>query len=116
MVFIPDGVTINADTEWKPVWTWFLFIYVIGVITLGFIPSFHFAFKIYKLFEEEQIKKKWRYFLIGLVGLYIFAFGTLFSNTLNIQTFRTIWSVISLILVIISPYSIYKGVGKQIGD
>ena len=106
MVFIPNGVEINASTDWKPVWSWFLFIYVMGVVTLVFIPSLYFAVKIYKKFEEEQIRKKWRYFLIGLIGLYIFAFGTLFSNALNIQTFRTIWSIISLILVIISPISI----------
>lgn len=116
MVFIPNGVVINASTDWKPVWSWFLFIYVMGVVTLGEVLSFYFAFKIYKKFEEEQIRKKWRYFLMGLIGLYIFAFGTLFSNALNIQTFRTIWSIISLILVIISPISIYLGVGKQIGD
>ena len=116
MVFIPNGVEINASTDWKPVWSWFLFIYVMGVVTLVFIPSLYFAVKIYKKFEEEQIRKKWRYFLIGLIGLYIFAFGTLFSNALNIQTFRTIWSIISLILVLISPVSIYLGVGKQIGE
>ena len=116
MVFIPNGVVINASTDWRPVWSWLLFIYVMGVVTLGFVPSFYFSIKIYKEFEEEQIKKKWRYFIMGLIGLYIFAFGSLFANALNIQTFRTIWSIISLILVIISPISIYMGVGKQIGE
>lgn len=114
MVLIPNGVVINASTDWKPVWSWPYFIYVIAVVTFGFLTSFYFAFKIYKRFEDEQIRNKWRYFLIGLIGLYIFAFGTVFSNTLNIQTFRNIWGIISFALVIISPYSIYKGVGKQI--
>ncbi len=116
MVFIPNGVVINASTNWKPVWSWFYFAYVMVVVTLGFIPSYYISFKIYKLFEDEQIKEKWRYFLIGLIGLYIFASGTLLSNTLNIQAIRNIWSVISFALVIISPYAVYKGVGKQIGD
>ncbi len=116
MVFVPNGVVINASTEWKPVWSWILFIYVMTVVSLGMFSSLYYAFKIYKKFEEEQIKKKWRYFIIGLIGLYIFTFGTLFSNALNIQTFRNIWSIISLILVLISPVSIYLGVGKQIGD
>jgi len=116
MVFIPNGVVINKSTDWKPVWSWPYFIYVIAVVTFGFLTSFYFSVKIYKLFEDEQIRKKWRYFLIGLIGLYIFATGTLLSNTLNIQTIRNIWSVISFALVIISPYSVYKGVGKQIGD
>ncbi|MHA1525810.1 MAG: hypothetical protein ACTSQD_02160 [Promethearchaeota archaeon] len=31
-VFIPDGVTINASTEWKPVWSVAMFIYFVSVI------------------------------------------------------------------------------------
>ena len=114
MVIIPNGVTINASTDWKPVWSWMLFIYVIVVITLGFIPCYYISIKIYKEFADDQLKKKWKLFILGLVGLHAFTFGTLLSNTLNIQTFRSIWSLISLVLVIISPYLMYYGVGKQI--
>ena len=116
MIFIPNGVIINASTDWKPVWSWFLFIYVVSITTIAFIISFYFSAKIYKEFKDEQVKKKWRYFLIGISGLYIFAFGTLLSNTLNIQTIRTIWSLIGLVLVILSPYLMYYGVGKQIRE
>ena len=78
--------------------------------------DFYFSAKIYKEFKDEQVKKKWRYFLIGLACFYVFGFGTLLSNTLNIQTIRTIWSLIGLVLVILSPYLMYYGVGKQIRE
>lgn len=114
-VFIPEGVTINASTEWKPVWSVAMFAYFVGVIViLGMIPSLYYSIQINKRFEDEVIKKKWKYFIYGIIGIYSFAIGTLFSNTLNDQTFRTIWSGISLILVIASPLLMYYGVGRQI--
>ncbi|MFX1394651.1 MAG: hypothetical protein ACFFAH_13910 [Promethearchaeota archaeon] len=116
MVFIPNGVIINASTKWKPVWSLLFFIYVISIITIAVILALYFSLKIYREFEDDKLRKKWKYFIIGLIGIYIFTFGTLLSNTLNIQTVRTIWSYISLILVIISPYLMYYGVGKQIGE
>ncbi len=114
-VFIPDGVTINASTEWKPVWSVAMFIYFVSVILiLGMLPSLYYSIQIYKRFEDEQIKKRWKYFIYGIIGIYIFVIGTLFSNTLNVQTFRTIWSLIALIFVIASPLLMYYGVGRQI--
>jgi len=114
-VFIPEGVTINASTEWKPVWSVAMFVYFISVIViLGMVPSLYYSIQIYNKFEDELIKKRWKYFIYGIIGIYAFTIGTLFSNTLNIQTFRTIWSGISLILVILSPLLIYYGVGRQI--
>jgi hypothetical protein len=114
-VFIPNGVTINAGTDWKPVWSWSMFIYFVSVIViLGMAPSLYFSSKIYQEFEDEQIKKKWKFFIIGICGIYTFAIVTLLANTLNIQTFRTIWSLFAFILVIASPLLIYYGVGRQI--
>ena len=115
MILIPGGVTINASTGWKPVWSVPLFIYVIIVMNgMAGIPGFVIAGLIYKKFEDEQLKKKWKYFLIGLAGIFIFADGTILSNTLNIQDFRTVWSLISLGLSTISPYLMYFGVGREI--
>jgi uncharacterized protein YacL len=114
-VFIPDGVTINASTEWKPVWSVAMFIYFVSVILiLGMLPSLYYSIQVYKRFEDELIKKRWKYFIYGIIGIYIFVIGTLFSNTLNVQTFRTIWSLIALIFVIASPLLMYYGVGRQI--
>ena len=114
-LFIPEGVTINASTEWKPVWSVAFFAYFVGVLLIfGMIPSLYYSIQIYKQFEDELIKKKWKYFIYGIIGIYVFAVGTLFSNTLNVQIFRTVWSGISLVLVILSPLLMYYGVGRQI--
>ncbi len=124
MVFVPEGtlipggttipVEISAKTDWKPVWSDIFFIYFVSVLLLELIPLLYYALKIYEQFEDEQIKKKWKFFVSGIIGIYTFGIGTLFSNTLNVQAFRTVWSLIGLVLVVISPYLIYYGVGKQI--
>jgi len=113
--FIPNGVIINASTDWKPVWSWLMFIYFVSVIVcLGLAPSLYISSKIYKQFEDDQLKRKWKFFILGICGIYTFAIATLLSNALNIQTFRTILSLFAFILVIISPLLIYYGVGRQI--
>jgi len=115
MVFIPNGVTINASTNWKPVWSVPYYIYTIIILTVGaIVPGLYYSTQIYKKFEDKILKKKWQYFILGLCGLYVLVYGSLTSNTLNREEIRTIWSIISLILVIFPPYLIYYGVGKQI--
>ncbi len=114
-IFIPNGVTINASTDWKPVWSLPFFIYVIIFFSLlGLLPTFHYGFAVYKKFENEELKKKWKYYLIGIIGLAAFTIGTFFSNTLNDPTFRVMWAFVALPLIIISPILIYLGVGKQL--
>jgi len=76
-IFTPGiGVTINQFTDWKPVWEIEFFIYVAIVVTLGsIIPTLYFAFKISKKFEDEVLKKKWKFFIIGVIALFIFMYG-----------------------------------------
>ncbi|TFG16001.1 MAG: hypothetical protein EU535_00135 [Promethearchaeota archaeon] len=115
MVFIPNGVTINASTNWKPVWSIPYFVYTVLILSIGaVIPGLYFSVQIYHQFEDEKIKKKWGYFMIGIIGLYVLVYGTLISNTLNNDTFRLAWSIVSLILITIPPYMLYYGIGKQI--
>ena len=114
-IFIPNGVTINKSTNWKPVWSLTFFVYVmIFFCAIGIFPIIYYGFKIYNQFENIELKKKWKLFIIGVIGCAILTIGTFFSNTLNDSTFRTIWSLISLPLTILSPILIYIGVGKQI--
>ncbi len=115
MVFIPQGITINATTEWKPVWSIIYFIYIIAAVTImGIGPSLYYSKEIYKKFEDEQLKKKWKYFIIGQCEFYAFMYGLYVSNTLNDATFRTVIGVIGLILVITGGILVYYGVGRQL--
>jgi len=110
--FIPDGMKFN-EVSWKPEWSWSFFIYSIVIcssIAIG--PTIYVSFKIYRSFQKEILKKKWKYFLIGIFGYFFLYYGTSLSNTLADPTFRLIWSILSL-PSLISIFFIYYGVAKQ---
>jgi len=114
LLFITDGIIINGSTHWKPNWTWVFFLYSVIVCTIFIIfPTFYYSFKIYIKLKSEYLKKKWKYFLIGISAYFFLYYGTFISNTLNHDTFRIIWSLISL-PTLIALYLIYYGVGRQL--
>jgi hypothetical protein len=114
LLFIPNGIQINQSTNWKPNWGWSFFTYSIIVCSaVLIIPTSYYSVKIYSKFENQHLKKKWKYFLIGMIGYFFLYYGTSFSNTLNNDSFRLMWSIISL-PTLISLFLIYYGVGRQI--
>jgi small neutral amino acid transporter SnatA (MarC family) len=115
-LFIPGfGVSIGPSTSWSPVWSLPFFIYVTLVETIGaVIPSLYFSFQIYKKFEDEVLKKKWKSFIYGIIALLTFMYGIFISNFLGDPTIRLIIGVMGLILAIFGGFLMYFGVGKQI--
>jgi hypothetical protein len=112
-LFIPGfGVTFNEN--WSPIWSFPFFIYLLVIETIGTISGLYLSFQIYKKFEDEILKKKWKFFIFGLCFIYIFMYGIFISNTLNIPDFRTIIGVVGLILALLGAYLMYYGVGRQI--
>jgi len=112
-LFIPGyGVTFNAN--WSPIWSVPFFLYVVTIETIAVFSALYLSFQIYKKFEDELIKKKWKFFIFGLCSIIIFMYGIFISNTLNIDTFRTIIGVVGLILALVGAYMMYYGVGRQI--
>jgi len=114
LLFIPDGIKINETTNWKPDWSIPFLIYsyiVCSSVAIG--PSIFYALKIFQKIEHKKLKKKWKYFMIGISAYYFLYYGTSLSNTLADPTFRLIWSVISL-PTLITLYFIYYGVAKQL--
>lgn len=110
---IPDGMRLN-EVSWKPEWSWPFFIYSIVICSsLAIGPTIYISFKIYRTFQKDILKKKWKYFLIGIFGYFFLYYGTSLSNTLADPTFRLIWSIMSL-PALISIYFIYYGVAKQL--
>jgi len=116
LLFIPGfGVTINSGTNWSPVWSLPFFLYVVFVETIGaLIPSLYFSFQIYKKFEDEVLKRKWRFFIFGFIALMAFMYAIFISNYLGDPTIRLIIGVMGLILAILGGFLMYFGVGKQI--
>ncbi|MHA1507643.1 MAG: hypothetical protein ACTSO6_02945 [Promethearchaeota archaeon] len=115
-IFIPDfGVTINQGTGWSPEWSLPFFLYVISVETIGaLIPSLYFSFQIYKKFEDEVLKRKWRFFIYGFIALMIFMYAIFVSNYLANATIRLLIGAIGIILALLGGFLMYFGVGKQI--
>ena len=109
------GVTINAGTDWTPVWSIPFFVYVVLVLTCcATIPALYFSIKIYQKFEDEELKKRWRFFIYGFIALMTFMYAIFVSNTLANADFRLIIGVIGIILALLGAFLMYFGVGKQI--
>lgn len=113
MYLIPDGVIISESTNWKPHWSLPFFLYVFFIVTtMAVVPTLYFSFLIYKKFQNEELKKKWKFFFIGIIGVFFVMYGTMVSNTLNNPSFRMAWSLISF-STILWGYLLYYGVGRQ---
>jgi hypothetical protein len=109
------GVSLNATTNWSPVWHLPFFLYVfLGVTILTIVPLLYLSFQIYKKFEDEQLKKKWKYFIFGIIAFIIFMYTIFFSNFLNNSTVRTFIGPIGVVLALIGGYMMYTGVGRQL--
>jgi len=104
-------------TERVPKWHPIFFGYMFFSITIfAIIPIFSTSFKIYLRFETKKLKKKWRYYLIGSLGLVIFIlYPSFISNLLNwlpgwedvAERFRFIISLIGLSVIIWVTFMYY---------
>lgn len=112
-LFIP-GYGVYFNPNWSPVWSVPFFLYVVAIETIGILPALYLSFQIYKKLEDELLKKKWKFFIIGLCLIFVFLYGIFISNVLNIDIFRTIIGVVGLILALVGAYMMFYGVGRQI--
>ncbi len=111
---IPNGVEINESTGWNPHWSWPLFIYVAILLTMvSDGPSLYYSWMLYKKFDDDQLKRKWKYVIIGMSELYTVQYGTFLVHAINNPTLRTIFAPISLILSITGAYLMYYGYAKR---
>ena len=112
---IPGGYNYNEKTNWRPVWTVWYFLIVL-IINLCFIqiPFIFLYFKLNSLFEDKDIKKKLRWWLVGFEGYSIGLYGVFLNNTLSNTTFQIIWPVIATILAIVSGLIIYRAWGQSL--
>lgn len=114
LLIIPNGFNVNAGTNWVPVWDSLFLLYTsIICICVAIIPSLYYAILLLKKFENEDLKRKWKYFIIGISSYFFVWAITSLSNTLNIASFRLITALLT-VCTIPSIYLIYYGVGKQV--
>ncbi|KKM17517.1 hypothetical protein LCGC14_1674950 [marine sediment metagenome] len=114
LLTFPDGITINQSTNWKPSWSWSFFIYSTVICSaVVILPTSYYSLRIYMKFDNRFLKKKWKFFQIGMYAYFFLFYGTSLSNTLNTDLFRLIWSLVSL-PTLLASYLLYYGVGKQL--
>lgn len=107
------GVEIDPDS-WSPHWMFAFFLYLLIIESIPTGLFVYFSFQIYKKFEDEQLRKKWKFFIFGTIAVIIFMYGIFVSNFLNDPTFRLIMGATGLILAIAGGYLMYTGVGRQL--
>jgi hypothetical protein len=112
--FINDGVKINATTQWFPEWDFEYLIYLLSVKTIfTTIPFILSSIKLYMMFEHKILRQRWKYFVIGVIGL-IFYMDFNFSNNYTSHPLVVIGLYLSILGIIPYISLIYYGVGKQL--
>jgi len=113
-LLIPGGIVIEPSNNYVPQWSFELFI-VMLIISISYtaIPFIITAWKIYKKFEDNELKKKWKYYMYSMPFYHVNSAMVTLSNFLNDPNFRLMWNAVALVLYLIA-YLIYFGVGKQI--
>jgi hypothetical protein len=114
LLIFPDGITINQSTDWRPSWSWSFYIYSFVLCSTAVIlPTSYYSIRIYMKVDNKYLKKKWKFFQIGMYAYFFLFYGTSLSNTLNTDSFRFIWSLVSL-PTLLATYLLYYGVGRQL--
>jgi len=114
LLFIPNGIQINESTNYIPAWNLTFLIYAL-ITTIGYsiIPNLYVSALLYKRFKTKELKRKWSYYVLGILLYYIEWCGVSISNYLNDPMIRLIWNTFALSLII-SAYLIYYGIGKSL--
>ncbi|TXT67707.1 MAG: conserved membrane protein of unknown function [Promethearchaeota archaeon] len=115
ILFLPyNGIIVNEETNWRSLWSLPYYLYIILVISVGaVIPTIYLSVRIYFDMEDEALQKRWLYFIIGAIGLFIYMYGIFTTDLFVNQLFRLIWTLISLSIVI-WVYLMYYGVGREL--
>ena len=109
---ISDGVKINEQTNWKPVYELYFVSYLIVVnAILSLIPSLILSIETYKRFNDPTLKKKYLYYFSGLYLLFFVYYTTVIFNYLNNPELDVIYFIIG-VMALPSAYLMYYGINE----
>lgn len=115
LIAVPEGIRISSETNWVPVYSWtFLVVEYIFFTCFITISVFMYSTKLYRKFEDKNLKKKLRYFILGIFGMILILYGVVLFNTWQHITFKSIWSVLVMFIMVPSAISIYYGIGQKL--
>lgn len=114
VIFLPGGIEYSEKTNWKPVYSKeFSIILIIFYTIFYFLPLMITTKRVHDSFNDTLLKKKIKYFSIGIVILAFSFYGLLFYITTDNPFYKIIWSVLSFI-IIPSGLFIYYGTGREL--
>lgn len=114
LLLTPTGLTINESTGWHPVYSDFYFGYMMALLSISFSITLYYTISILNSITVKLLKQRWKLFVFGIFGLFIFAYTTLIIYKLLSGVIVLIMSMIDFILVILSSIFIYYGAIKKI--
>lgn len=111
-LLIPNQLTFFKDGQIAQQMSLSLGVFLIIFITIYcVVPTSWFSIKILKKFTNDELKKKWRYFTIGEIGMFSIYYFILVDYTWGLdQMFRIFLSLYLLPSYLIWGYFLYKGV------
>ena len=118
LFFIPNGIKIKIlsdGTQSYPVWSFVFFIYYLIIFIPPMIYSLIICVKIYKKFSSKRLAKRMRLFILGILCFYYIGLMVCFTNYLNIDFLRNIFTLTGF-LAIIGVFLIYFSVGKSLNQ
>ncbi|KKM78404.1 hypothetical protein LCGC14_1360300 [marine sediment metagenome] len=114
LLYHPENITISVSTNWNPIWKLNILISII-LISLGccFIPTIAVSIIIYRKFRLKILKKKFKYFIIGIIGAYMTLYGAIIAYSTNNSTIILIFSFTSIVNIVWALF-IYYGMTSNL--
>lgn len=114
LLYHPESITISVLTNWNPIWELSILISIIFIsLGLCFIPTIALSIIIYRRFQIKVLKKKLKYFIIGIVGAHITLYGAIIVYTTNNSAIILIFSFTSMVNIVWTLF-IYYGMTSNL--
>jgi len=113
LLLYPRGITYSEN--WVPIYSFSLYIAMNILFTISFtIPVIYYSIRLRRTFKDANLKKKLSLFLIGITILIVILYGVGLYNTWQDPTFKTVWGLLTTVLLISSALLIYYGIGRDL--
>ena len=108
----PGGVEYRENV---PEYTIPYFIAANILFTFSYtIPVIFYSLRLRRLFKDANLKRKLSLFIIGNSLAIVLVYGLLLYNTWQDTTFKMIWGLSTIVLLISSGLLIYYGIGRDL--
>jgi hypothetical protein len=115
ILLMPNNIKLNEETNWTPKFSWFFLLSTYSFFTIFIaIPFVFYAKRIISSFEDIKLKRRFNFFIIGSLGLFLAFYGVVLYNTWFESIFRIIWLILAFSIMIPAGILIYYGIGHKL--